>query len=84
MEEQLNNSNFVENELKEIDETLIGVYIKTNSDGFVTEILSDIFINNFGGWKKIDEGYGDKFAHAQTQYFDKPLKDSNGNYQIKL
>ena len=62
----------------------ISVFIKTNEDGFVTDVESEIFLTSLDGWKKIDEGFGDKFAHAQNHYFDKPLKDENGNYQIKL
>jgi hypothetical protein len=65
-------------------DNLIGVFIKTNNDGFVTEINSDIFIKDFSDWQKIDEGYGDKYAHAQNLYFEKPLIDEQGNYQIKL
>lgn len=61
----------------------IGVYIKVNENGYITDVNSDVFIKDFTGWQKIDEGYGDKFAHAQSQYFDKPLLDENGNYEIK-
>ncbi len=62
----------------------ISVYIKTNSDGYITEVGSDIFIKDFTGWIKIDEGDGDKYAHAQSQYFDKPLVSENGNYNYKF
>lgn len=61
----------------------LGVYVKINQDGFVTDVNSDIFIKDFTDWKKIDEGYGDKFAHAQTQYFEVPLMDENGEFQIR-
>lgn len=61
----------------------IGVYVKVNEDGFITDVNSDIFITNFTGWQKIDEGYGDKFAHAQSNYFEMPLIDEQGKYQIK-
>lgn len=61
----------------------IGVYAKVNENGFITDVNSDIFITNFTGWQKIDEGYGDKFAHAKSQYFEKPLIDEDGNYVIK-
>ena len=46
----------------------IGVYVKRNSAGKITEINSEIFIDDLSGWEKIDEGYGDMYAHAQTQY----------------
>ena len=29
---------------------------------------SEIFIDDLTGWEKIDEGFGDMYAHAQTQY----------------
>lgn len=61
----------------------IGVYVRTDSQNNIIEINSDIFIQDLTGWIKIDEGNGDKFAHAQSQYFDKPLVDDNGNYNYK-
>lgn len=62
----------------------ISVYVKTNAGGYITEVGSDIFIKDLTGWIKIDEGYGDKYAHAQSQYFDKPLVDDFGNYNYKF
>ena len=62
----------------------IGVYVKLNDEYFVTDVNSDIFIKDFEGWTQIDVGYGDKYAHAQSQYFDKPLIDENGKYAIRL
>ena len=57
------------------------VYIKTNEQHEIIEVNSSVFIHNAGSeWAKIDEGTGDKYAHAQSNYFDKPLKDENGNY----
>lgn len=61
----------------------IGVYIKTNADGYIAEVGSSIFIKDYTGWIKIDEGRGDKYAHAQGMYFDKPLVDKNGEYNYK-
>ena len=62
----------------------IGVYVKVNEDGFVTDVNSEIFIKDFTGWLKIDEGYGDKFAHAQSQYFQHPLVGEDGEYIVNL
>ena len=64
----------------EILEQPIKVYIKTNSNREIIAINSDIFIDDLTGWIEIDKGYGDKYAHAQSQYFDKPLIDENGKY----
>lgn len=54
---------------QKINEKPIGVYVKKDENGNILEVNSDIFIKNFDGWEKIDEGYGDKYAHAQSQYF---------------
>lgn len=61
-----------------------GVYVKLNADGFVTEVGSDVFIENLDGWIKIDEGEGDRFVHAQSQYYDTPITDEFGHYKYKL
>lgn len=61
----------------------VGVFVKTNSEGFITAINSDLFIDNFDGWEKIDEGEGDRFVHAQTAFFDEPIIDCFGNYRYK-
>lgn len=61
----------------------IEVFAQINEDGFITAVNSSIFLKDTTGWIKIDEGFGDRFAHAQTLYFDKPLSDELGNYTIK-
>ena len=33
---------------------------------------------------KIDEGYGDRYHHAQGNYFDKPIIDDRGILRYKL
>ena len=53
----------------ETHEKPIGVYAKYDENGNVKEVNSDIFIDDLSGWTKIDEGFGDRFAHAQNQYF---------------
>lgn len=58
-----------EDELLEIHEKPIGVYVKYDENGNIKEVNSDIFITDFTGWTKIDEGFGDRYAHAQSQYF---------------
>ena len=70
--------------INDIQEKPIGVYVKTNEEGFITDVNSEIFLQDFTGWQKIDEGYGDKYAHAQSQYFEKPLVNEVNKYQIKL
>ena len=63
---------------------MIGVYVKTNADNAVTDIGSSIFITDFSEWIKIDEGIGDRFAHAQGSYLPKPLFDRYGRFNYKL
>ena len=63
--------------MEEIEQP-IKVYVKVNADGYITEINSEIFIKDFTGWIEIDKGYGDKFSHAQSQYFDKSLINEFG------
>lgn len=62
---------------------MIKVYIKTNANGEITDIASSAFLEDTWGWIKIDEGIGDKYAHAQSQYLPKPLINHNGEYNYK-
>lgn len=62
------------------EESKIKVYIKINDKNEVTEINSEIFIRDLTGWIYVDEGFGDKFAHAQGHYLDEPLMNDEGEY----
>lgn len=62
------------------EERKIKVYIKVNSANEVTEINSEIFIRDLSGWIFIDEGFGDKYAHAQSHYLPEPIVNENGQY----
>lgn len=64
-------------------EELIKVYIKINENRYVTAVNSSIFLSDTTNWIQIDEGIGDKYAHAQGNYFDKPLFDEHGICQYK-
>lgn len=66
-----------------MEEEKIKVYIKINNNNDVIDINSSIFIKNLSGWTYIDEGYGDKFAHAQGHYFNKPLINDDGKFNYK-
>lgn len=61
----------------------IKVYIKVNEKNEITEMTSSIFLKDTTGWIEIDEGFGDRFAHAQNQYFPGGLVDDDGNYKYK-
>lgn len=69
--------------MEEVIEQPIKVYIRVNSNNEVIDINSEIFITDLNGWIKIDEGFGDKYAHAQSQYFDKPLINEEGQFTFK-
>ena len=56
------------------------VYIKVNENHEIIEINSDVFIQDYEGFIYLDEGQGDKYVHAQGNYFEKPLMDEEGNY----
>ncbi len=60
------------------------VYIKTDENGNITAVNSSAFLADTEGWTEIDEGGGDKYHHAQNNYFDKPLADERGLYNYKL
>lgn len=69
----------------EMFENGFDVYVKVNDDGYITEVGSNVFIKNYDGWVLIDKNVmGDRGAHAQSQYFDKPLVDEFGNYNYKF
>ncbi len=61
----------------------ISVYIETNEEGYVTKIFSSIFEQPTKKSIKIDEGYGDKYAHAQSMYLEKTLYDEIGKYRYR-
>lgn len=60
------------------------VYALLDDMGRVTAINSDAFLTNTTGWTAIDEGYGDRYHHAQGNYFDGPLYDERGICRYKL
>ncbi len=65
------------------EESKIKVYIKIDSAGNITAVNSSIFLSDVMDWIEIDEGTGDKYAHAQGNYFKKPLINDNGIYRYK-
>jgi len=68
-----------------IDESQpISVYVMIDENGYITDICSDAFARDLSNFYKIDEGFGDKYAHAQSQYFKKELFDNNKfNYKFE-
>ena len=65
------------------EESKIKVYIKIDNNSNITAVNSSIFISDLTDWIEIDEGIGDKYAHAQGNYFKKPLIYDNSIYCYK-
>ena len=78
------NENLEKNIIEEPCSEPTKVYVKVNTNNEIIDINSKYFIKDFTGWIKIDEGYGDKYAHAQGHYFDKPLMNEDGSYNYSF
>lgn len=67
-------------------ENLIKVYVQLDAHKSIVAINSDIFINqnDLSNWIEIDEGQGDKYAHAQSNYLENGLCDEQGRPNYKL
>lgn len=51
------------------------VYVRTDEQGCILEANSSAFLRDTAGWTAIDEGLGDKYHHAQGNYFDRLYTD---------
>jgi hypothetical protein len=60
------------------------VYVKTNSNGYITHVNSSAFLYDTTGWIAIDSGWGDKYHHAQGNYFPESIITDGGAYRYKL
>ena len=60
------------------------VYVKTNSVGYITAVNSSAFLSDLTDWIEIDSGYGDKYHHAQGNYFPEAIITDGGAYRYKL
>ena len=60
------------------------VYVKTNSSGYITAVNSSAFLTDTTGWTEIDSGCGDKYHHAQGNYFPLPIISDGGACRYKL
>ena len=60
------------------------VYVSLQ-DGYITSINSEIFLSQeeIQTMTEIDQGKGDKYAHAQGLYLEKGLVDEHGRYNYK-
>lgn len=60
------------------------VYVKTDDSGYITAVNSSAFLAGTTGWVEIDQGYGDKYHHAQGNYFPGSIYTEGGAYRYKL
>lgn len=60
------------------------VYAKTDSGGYITAVNSSAFLTDTAGWTEIDSGYGDRYHHAQGNFFPQPIITDSGAYRYKL
>lgn len=62
---------------------MASVFIQTDTNNNITAINSGSFIDDINDWVKIDEGDGDKYAHAQNNYLPKSITDEYGRYNYR-
>lgn len=60
------------------------VYVTPNDAGYIAAVNSSEFLPDTTGWVEIDRGTGDKYHHAQNNYFDQPIRTESGVYRYKL
>lgn len=60
------------------------VYVKIDDENRIAAINSSAFLPDATGWTEIDSGFGDKYHHAQGNYFPHPLYDERGICRYKL
>lgn len=65
-------------------EPLYIVYVKLDDKSRITAVNSSAFLADTDGWTEIDRGYGDRYHHAQGNYFPMPIMDERGIYRYKL
>ena len=60
------------------------VYVKPNETDYITAVNSSAFQTDTAGWTEIDRGNGDKYHHAQGNYFPESIYTDGGAYRYKL
>lgn len=60
------------------------VYVKTDDANRIIAANSSAFIQDTTGWVEIGSGFGDKYHHAQGNYFPQPIMNELGIYRYKL
>lgn len=60
------------------------VYVKTDPQGYITEVSSSAFLADGAPWTQIDSGFGDRYQHAQKNYFPEALVTDRAAYRYRL
>ena len=60
------------------------VYAKPNENSYITAVNSSEFLADITGWVEIDRGTGERFHHAQGNYFPLPIITDGGACRYKL
>lgn len=60
------------------------VYVKLDDKSRITAVNSSAFLADTDGWTQIDQGYGDRYHHAQGNYFPLPVMDERGIFRYKF
>lgn len=60
------------------------VYVKPNENSYITAVNSSAFLPDTTGWVEIDRGTGDRYHHAQGNYFPESITTEGGAYRYKL
>lgn len=61
----------------------IKVLVRLDENNNIISVNSSIFLTDLNNWVEIDSGTGDRYAHAQGNYFDKPIMTDKGIYRYK-
>lgn len=68
-----------------MEQILYKVYVKINEQNCIVDVNSSAFLCDTSEWIMIDEGqYGEKYGHAQVNYFDKSIYTEHGVPRYKL
>lgn len=60
------------------------VYVKSDKNRYITAVNSSAFLSDTTEWVEIDRGTGDRFHHAQGNYFPESIMTMGGAYRYKL
>ena len=60
------------------------VYVKLNENSYITAVDSSAFLTGTTDWVEIDRGSGDRYHHAQGNYFQESIMTIGGAYRYKL